>query len=45
MFFMVLRLIPAWAGKTSSGTIVPAMAGAHPRVGGENFEATEGGPS
>ena len=33
------RLIPAWAGKTSSLQGVPARATAHPRVGGENWVA------
>ena len=31
------RLIPAWAGKTSGLSHTVASAGAHPRVGGENF--------
>ena len=30
------RLIPAWAGKTSSRACATSAGGAHPRVGGEN---------
>ena len=30
------RLIPAWAGKTSSNRTGSVRCGAHPRVGGEN---------
>ena len=30
------RLIPAWAGKTSTPTSKPLARRAHPRVGGEN---------
>ena len=33
----VQRLIPAWAGKTSTSTPRPASRWAHPRVGGENL--------
>ena len=29
-------LIPAWAGKTSTGSVLPDGCRAHPRVGGEN---------
>ena len=32
-----LRLIPAWAGKTSSTPLPTLTLGAHPRVGGENL--------
>ena len=32
-----LRLIPAWAGKTSRPCSAPAAGAAHPRVGGENL--------
>ena len=31
-----VRLIPAWAGKTVRALMVTVVAGAHPRVGGEN---------
>ena len=31
------RLIPAWAGKTSTPTSKPSAPRAHPRVGGENL--------
>ena len=31
-----LRLIPAWAGKTSGAVLSLALSRAHPRVGGEN---------
>ena len=31
-----MRLIPAWAGKTTFGARIAATAAAHPRVGGEN---------
>ena len=34
-----LRLIPAWAGKTSSRSIGTAQPWAHPRVGGENWKS------
>ena len=33
-----VRLIPAWAGKTTRGSSWPQQRGAHPRVGGENDE-------
>ena len=36
-----VRLIPAWAGKTSSSLRVCSRARAHPRVGGENQAITE----
>ena len=32
----LLRLIPAWAGKTFQASTMAAHAAAHPRVGGEN---------
>ena len=32
----VIRLIPAWAGKTIEFNTSPGSGGAHPRVGGEN---------
>ena len=35
----IKRLIPAWAGKTPLATQNTLTAPAHPRVGGENFEA------
>ena len=35
-FIAVLRLIPAWAGKTCGPTRRSRLAAAHPRVGGEN---------
>ena len=31
-----VRLIPAWAGKTSTGLRLTSCPWAHPRVGGEN---------
>ena len=34
-----LRLIPAWAGKTRCGPGATGGCPAHPRVGGENFQA------
>ena len=34
---LVLRLIPAWAGKTSRAVCVSENRAAHPRVGGENI--------
>ena len=37
------RLIPAWAGKTSGSGSGSAVAGAHPRMGGENFALGAGG--
>ena len=33
------RLIPAWAGKTMTCSMMLMMTGAHPRVGGENSRA------
>ena len=36
-FIAVLRLIPAWAGKTCGPTRRSRLAAAHPRVGGENM--------
>ena len=33
------RLIPAWAGKTTTARQLAKRAGAHPRVGGENRQA------
>ena len=38
--FVVERLIPAWAGKTSSPSHVRPGRPAHPRVGGENPNST-----
>ena len=38
-----LGLIPAWAGKTSSIPRPTRTRGAHPRVGGENYELTVDG--
>ena len=35
-----LRLIPAWAGKTSAAATMIAFCRAHPRVGGENRTVT-----
>ena len=32
------RLIPAWAGKTARAVSAAPTAGAHPRVGGENYK-------
>ena len=37
---VILGLIPAWAGKTGVGSSVSAGLAAHPRVGGENRQAT-----
>ena len=37
------RLIPAWAGKTSTPTSKPLARRAHPRVGGENEAGDEKG--
>ena len=37
---LVERLIPAWAGKTTSTATRTLTRSAHPRVGGENREAT-----
>ena len=34
------RLIPAWAGKTRTTATAPRQWWAHPRVGGENLDAT-----
>ena len=36
--FFVVRLIPAYAGKTPRGSAVPSLAWAHPRVCGENAD-------
>ena len=33
---ILLRLIPAWAGKTVTEFYNAAVVSAHPRVGGEN---------
>ena len=38
-------LIPAWAGKTSSISIIPSLPRAHPRVGGENMVVMRAFPS
>ena len=35
-----VRLIPAWAGKTTPNERMPSSGAAHPRVGGENFSHT-----
>ena len=34
-----MRLIPAWAGKTSGVSSTRAIFRAHPRVGGENLSS------
>ena len=39
-----LGLIPAWAGKTGSSTVVSVSSAAHPRVGGENPTGRSGTP-
>ena len=33
---MVIGLIPAWAGKTKTSSLITCRFSAHPRVGGEN---------
>ena len=38
----VVRLIPAWAGKTGAGRALKALTAAHPRVGGENSDPAYG---
>ena len=37
-----VRLIPAWAGKTTLYFVVPLVRQAHPRVGGENLTVESG---
>ena len=39
-----LRLIPAWAGKTSAAATMIAFCRAHPRVGGENRSDRDSAP-
>ena len=48
--FRSCRLIPAWAGKTSTPAVLRPAASAHPRVGGENqgdriFDQSDNGSS